>query len=208
MSLTLRSPLIGNPLLNDDDFPPPALEEEEDKIEFDAAMTASDLQRLRQADFNQLSASEYILVERLARDVPLPLPHYAARRTRPGARGTRPHWPGAMHHAARSGGEVLHIPLLQRRQQPLPLLVLVDVSGSMERYARLLLAFLHAATARVVVGGQRLPVRRDVFAFGTRLTDLQAILLLDQTSAVVEYLLERGELREVVQDGQVKVVAE
>ena len=35
-----------------------------------------------------------------------------------------------------------------RRRQPLPLLVLVDVSGSMERYARLLLAFLHAATRR------------------------------------------------------------
>jgi uncharacterized protein with von Willebrand factor type A (vWA) domain len=35
---------------------------------------------------------------------------------------------------------------LQRRRQPLPLLVLMDVSGSMERYTRLLLAFLHAAT--------------------------------------------------------------
>ena len=160
---------------------PPA--REEDKIEFDAAMTASDLQRLRQADFNQLSASEYILVERLARDVPLPLPHYAARRTRPGARGSRPHWPGAMHHAARTGGEVLHIPLLQRRQQPLPLLVLVDVSGSMERYARLLLAFLHAATAPRHTGAA---VRRDVFAFGTGLTDLTPAFRLADTDAMLE----------------------
>jgi len=38
------------------------------------------------------------------------------------------------------------------------------VSGSMERYSRLLLAFLHAATRR--------HPRRDVFAFGTRLSDL------------------------------------
>jgi Protein containing von Willebrand factor type A (vWA) domain len=142
---------------------------EDDKVDFDAAMTASDLQRLRQADFNQLSASEYLLVERLARDIALPLPRYAARRTRPGVRGSRPHWPGAMHHAARNGGEVLRIPLLQRRQQPLPLLVLVDVSGSMERYARLLLAFLHAATAPRHTGAA---LRRDVFAFGTGLTDL------------------------------------
>jgi uncharacterized protein with von Willebrand factor type A (vWA) domain len=66
--------------------------------------------------------------------------------------------------AARTGGEIIHLPRLQRRSQPLPILVLVDVSGSMERYARLLLAFLHAAT-------RDLP-RRDVFAFGTRLTDL------------------------------------
>ena len=53
-------------------------------------------------------------------------------------------------------------------EQPLPLLVLVDVSGSMERYARPLLAFLHAAT-RDAYGRKG---RRDVFAFGTHLTDL------------------------------------
>ncbi|OJV67445.1 MAG: hypothetical protein BGO35_10145 [Burkholderiales bacterium 64-34] len=160
--------------------PPPR---EDEKIDFDAAMTASDLQRLRQADFNQLSASEYLLVERLAREVPLPLPRYAARRTRPGGRGSRPHWPGAMHHAARNGGEVLRIPLLQRRQQPLPLLVLVDVSGSMERYARLLLAFLHAATAPRHTGDA---VRRDVFAFGTGLTDLTPAFRLADTDAMLQ----------------------
>lgn len=155
----------------------------EDKIDFDAAMTASDRQRLHQADFNQLSASEYQLVERLARDIPLPLPHYAARRTRPGVRGSRPHWPGAMHQAARHGGEILSLPRLQRRQQPLPLLVLVDVSGSMERYARLLLAFLHAATAPRHAGAG---LRRDVFAFGTGLTDLTPAFRLGDTDAMLD----------------------
>ena len=77
-----------------------------------------------------------------------------------------------MHHASRTGGELMRLPRLTRREQPLPLLVLVDVSGSMERYARLLLAFLHAATR----GHQQ----RDVFAFGTHLTDLtQAFKLAD-----------------------------
>ena len=160
---------------------PPAREDE--KIDFDAAMTASDRQRLHQADFNGLSASEYQLVERLARDIPLPLPHYAARRTRPGVRGSRPHWPGAMHQAARHGGEILSLPRLQRRQQPLPLLVLVDVSGSMERYARLLLAFLHAATAPRHAGAG---LRRDVFAFGTGLTDLTPAFRLGDTDAMLD----------------------
>ena len=137
---------------------------EDRKVEFDAAMTASDIERLQHADFNALSATEYRLVERLARDVKLPLPHFAARRTRPAASGARMHWPGVMHQAARTGGELLRLPRLQRRQQALPLLVLVDVSGSMERYARLLLAFLHAATRR--------HPQRDVFAFGMHLTDL------------------------------------
>jgi hypothetical protein len=88
-----------------------------------------------------------------------------------------------MHHAARNGGEVLRIPLLQRRQQPLPLLVLVDVSGSMERYARLLLAFLHAATAPRHTGAA---LRRDVFAFGTGLTDLTPAFRLADTDAMLQ----------------------
>ena len=134
------------------------------EVDVDAAMTASSLARLRHADFNALSGSEYHLVERLARDIHLPMPAFAARRVRPGTRGARLYWPGVLRHAARTGGEVLRLPRMQRRLQPLPLLVLVDVSGSMERYARLLLAFLHAATRELR--------QREVFAFGTRLTDL------------------------------------
>lgn len=136
----------------------------EQEIEFDAAMTSSDLARLKHADFNGLSASEFHLVERLARDIALPVPQFEQRRTRPGQRGTRLHWSRTLRHAGHTGGELLLLRRLQRRRAPLPLLVLVDVSGSMERYARLLLAFLHAATR-----GHR---RRDVFAFGTHLTDL------------------------------------
>jgi uncharacterized protein with von Willebrand factor type A (vWA) domain len=153
--------------------------QEDQKVEFDAAMTASDLDRLKHADFNSLSGSEYRLVERLARDVRLPLPHFASRRTRPAASGSRIHWPGVMHQAAQTGGEMLRLPRLQRRQQPLPLLVLVDVSGSMERYARLLLAFLHAATRR--------HPRRDVFAFGTHLTDLTPAFRLADTDAMLAH---------------------
>jgi uncharacterized protein with von Willebrand factor type A (vWA) domain len=149
----------------------------EHQIELDAAMTASDLARLRHADFNALAASEYRLVERLAREIRLPIPHYDARRTRPGARGARLHWPGVMRGAARTGGEILRLPRMQRRSQPLPLLVLVDVSGSMERYARLLLAFLHASTRQLR--------RRDVFAFGTRLTDLGEAMRLADTDQML-----------------------
>ena len=137
---------------------------EDQKVEFDAAMTASDIERLQHADFASLSATEYRLVERLARDIKLPLPHFASRRSRPATTGARMHWPGVMHEAARTGGELMRLPRLKRREQPLPLLVLVDVSGSMERYSRLLLAFLHAATRR--------HQHRDVFAFGMHLTDL------------------------------------
>jgi uncharacterized protein with von Willebrand factor type A (vWA) domain len=152
-------------------------------MEFDAAMTASDLQRLRQADFNQLSASEYLLVERLARDIGLaPAALCIPPHLRPGVRGSRPHWPGAMHHAARNGGECCACHAAAA-QQPVPLLVLVDVSGSMERYARLLLAFLHAATAPRHTGAA---LRRDVFAFGTGPDRPHARLSAGDTDAMLQ----------------------
>ena len=137
---------------------------EEQKLDFDAAMTASALQRLHHADFNQLSAKEYRLVEGLVRVVPLPLPEFDGRRTIAASRGKSLHWAGVLSQAVRFGGEPLRLPRRQRRKELSPLVLLVDVSGSMERYARLLLAFMHAATRR--------HPRRDVFAFGTQLTDL------------------------------------
>jgi uncharacterized protein len=79
-------------------------------------------------------------------------------------RGPQLHWSRSLRQAAQTGGELMVLRRMQRSREPLPLLVLVDISGSMERYARLLLAFLHAAT--------RAHRRRDVFAFGTHLTDL------------------------------------
>jgi len=139
---------------------PPAKDEE---VELDAAMSASQAIRLHHADFQSLNASEYQLVEQLARSIPLALPHIKGRRTQTGPIGHRMDWTRAMRDAARQGGELIRLPLLQRRKQPLPLLILIDVSGSMERYARLMLAFLHQSTRQVP---------RSVFAFGTELTDL------------------------------------
>lgn len=148
------------------------------EIEFDAAMTASGLARLKHADFNALSASEFHLVERLARDIALPVPLVEMRRMRPGMRGRQLHWARTLRNAAQTGGELMVLRRMQRRREPLPLLVLVDVSGSMERYARLLLAFLHAAT--------RAHRRRDVFAFGTHLTDLTPAFRIGDTDAMLE----------------------
>ena len=92
-------------------------------------------------------------------------------------RGAKLHWARTLRHAGHTGGELLVLRRMQRRREPLPLLVLVDVSGSMERYARLLLAFLHAAT--------REHRRRDVFAFGTQLTDLTPAFRIADTDAML-----------------------
>jgi uncharacterized protein with von Willebrand factor type A (vWA) domain len=149
----------------------------EDEVQLDAAMTASETRRLHQADFQTLSASEYLLVDRLARRITLPLPRIDSRRTRAGQRGHRMDWANTLHRAVRHGGEVLSLSKRQRRTQPLPLLILVDISGSMERYARLLLAFLHQATRHTP---------RKVYAFGTHLTDLNKAFAHADTDRMLE----------------------
>jgi uncharacterized protein with von Willebrand factor type A (vWA) domain len=155
---------------------------QESEIQLDAAMTASDRHRLQHADFSTLNASEFRLIERLVRDVPLSLAPVPGRRTRVGLRGQRPHWPAAMRQAGRLEGELLHLPKRARQPQTLPLLVLVDVSGSMERYARLLLAFLHQASRAHP---------RAVFAFGTDLTDLRPAFKHQDTDRMLEEANER-----------------
>ena len=158
---------------------PPAKDEE---VELDAAMSASQAIRLHHADFQSLNASEYRLVEQLARSIPLALPHIKGRRTQTGPNGHRMDWTRAMRDAARQGGELIRLPLLQRRKQPLPLLILIDVSGSMERYARLMMAFLHQSTRQVP---------RSVFAFGTELTDLSGPFRMADTDDMLLAVSEK-----------------
>ncbi len=150
----------------------------EQALELDACMSASAKRQLRHADFNALGAAEYQLLERLVRDVALPLPELPSRRLRAGLRGARADWPRLLGAAARCGGECVELPRLRRRREAPPLLVLVDVSGSMERYTRLLLAFLHAATRELR--------RRDVFAVGTSLTDLTRAFGLGDSDAMLD----------------------
>lgn len=158
---------------------PPA---KDDEVELDAAMSASQAIRLHHADFQSLNASEFRLVEQLARSIPLALPHIKGRRTQAGALGHRLDWTRAMRDAARQGGELIRLPHLQRRKQPLPLLILIDVSGSMERHARLMMAFLHQSTRQVP---------RSVFAFGTELTDLTGPFRLADTDDMLLAISEK-----------------
>jgi len=148
-----------------------------DTPERDARFSASQLERLQQADFRSLDAWEYRRVESLAREIRWPLPLQAGRRTQAGARGARVHWHKVLQEAARLQGEWVHLPRRQRRPEPLPLLILIDVSGSMERYTRLLMAFLHVAT--------RAARRRDVFAIGTGLSDLSPAFRLADTDQML-----------------------
>jgi len=157
--------------------PKPPDPTKEEKVELDAAMSASNRATLRHADFNQLSASEFKLIEQLVREIPLQLPTIGARRRQLAGQGDQLHWRGLMQLAAKHDGDFLTLPKRKRRQVELPILVLIDISGSMERYARLMLAFLHQAT---------LHQQRHIFAFGTELTDLNSAFAERDTDLMLQ----------------------
>ena len=77
-------------------------------------------------------------------------------------RGARVDLRRAIAESLRSGGDVVKLPRRTRRVRPRPLVLLCDVSGSMERYSRMLLHFAHAVTQR--------HQRVETFLFSTRLT--------------------------------------
>jgi uncharacterized protein len=146
--------------------PDPARSSGESELKFDATMTASASEKLQQADFNQLSQAEFALVETLARRIKMRLPQYQTRRTQLGRKGHQPDWPSYFRRVGQWGSDAALVEQRSRTTIACPLLVLVDISGSMERYSRMMLTFLHAATAPYK--------QRFVFTFGTRLTRLDS----------------------------------
>jgi uncharacterized protein with von Willebrand factor type A (vWA) domain len=86
------------------------------------------------------------------------------RRTRRwvAGRGPRLDMRRAMARSLRTDGDVVSLPRRRRRRRPRPLVLICDVSGSMERYSRLLIHFAHALGRR--------HNRLEVFLFSTRLT--------------------------------------
>ena len=131
-------------------------------VEGDRAFTYSFAEGLYQKEFSQLSEAEADRARELTRRQVWEL---GTRRTRRTKRG---HGSGPFDHrrtlreSLRRGGEVLSLATRTRRRKQRDLVLLCDISGSMDRYSRLLLQFVH--TVRHSVG------RVEAFVFGTRLT--------------------------------------
>lgn len=140
--------------------PPPG--EEHPRVEM--SLTYSPRETLRTRDFREMSAEEIEEAKRAVESMRLSLPHLRTRRFRPTASGARVDPRRTLRASLRAGGS--HIPLQWRRRRTRTptLVVLCDVSGSMERYSRMLLHFLHVLTNR--------NDQVHVFLFGTRLTNV------------------------------------
>jgi uncharacterized protein len=133
-------------------------------VEFDASFTWSDREVLRTMDFEQMSADEIRRAKALLARMRLPLMDVATRRFRPDPTGPRIDLKATIRESLRGGGDLVDLARRRRRVRHPPLVVLCDISGSMSRYSRMLLHFLHAVT------NDR--DRVHVFVFGTRLTNV------------------------------------
>ncbi len=124
---------------------------------------ASANEQLRTADFASLTPSELADAARMIAALRPSLPTRRSRRwTLRRHRGERPARNRILRAALKTFGEPLAWRWEIHPRRPRPIVVICDISGSMERYSRLMLRFAHA------LGQSGAPV--EVFVFGTRLT--------------------------------------
>lgn len=140
---------------------PDAAEQEE--VTLDASLTYSERELLQSKDFERMTAAEILEAKRLIKDFRLPIMEVPTRRHRPDPNGRRVDLRATLRASLRSAGTI-PLKLKSPKKRHPPLVVLCDISGSMSRYSRLFLHFLHAVTSD-----------RDrvyTFLFGTRLTNI------------------------------------
>jgi len=139
-----------------------------EKIELDATLTFSAREVLRRADFETMTVAEVAQAKAMIARLRLPIPEVRTRRHRPDNEGTRVDLRATLRASLRSGSEVIALRHRSVRYRHPPLVVLCDISGSMSRYSRMFLHFLHALT------NDR--DRVQAFVFGTRLTNVTRCL--------------------------------
>ena len=125
---------------------------------------ASAHELLREKDFAEMTPEEFERVRRLMAAIARTRPRRTSRRRSPDPRGDQLDLRRMCRRSLRTGGEPIEQPWKARKTVPRKLVVLCDVSGSMDAYARALLFYLHA----IVGTGAGV----EAFAFGTRLTRL------------------------------------
>ncbi len=143
---------------------PPAAVEEEEVV----PAAWSDTELLQHKDFAEFTAADRRMARTIMARLAAQGPRRLSRRTRhshrtgPRPRGGRADLRGTARASLRTGGEPVERHWREPRERPRPVVLVCDVSGSMEPYARMLLMYMQACVA-----ARR---RVEAFAFGTRLT--------------------------------------
>jgi len=145
----------------------PKESDEPPEVEIEATFTVSDREVLQQKDFEQMSQAEIDSALRAIARLRLPVPERKTRRYQAARRGPRIDFRASLSRALRPEG-LTELRKREPRRRPPPLVILCDISGSMARYTRMFLHFMHAITND-----------RDrvyCFTFGTRLSNVTRAL--------------------------------
>ncbi len=132
----------------------------------------SDRERLRTMDFESMTSAESLAAQRVIAALAPLLARLWTRRHRASSAGVRLELRQLLRDCGRHGGEIVELPRSRRRTRLEPLCVIVDISGSMSRYSRMFLHFVHA----LMNGPRSADLRVSAFVFGTRLTHVTRLL--------------------------------
>ena len=142
----------------------PATEPGDDEHEDEAVLgwMASDVDALKHKSFAACTPEELAALRRIMTRIKLTPPRRRTRRSAPARTGSRPDPRRTVRESMRMHGEPARLYWRRRKVRLRPLILILDISGSMADYSRSLLQFAHSAKRS---GG-----RVEVFCFGTRLT--------------------------------------
>lgn len=122
---------------------------------------ASNTESAAKKDFTSFGAEELEEIARLARKIVRKLARNPSRRWKPVRRGPRINLRRSFRQSIRRGGELIELSFKRRKQKKTRLVVISDVSGSMDVYSRALLQFVY--------GLQNSFARVETFVFSTSL---------------------------------------
>jgi hypothetical protein len=145
---------------------------------------ASDVDALKHRSFTTCTPEELAALRRIMTRMRLTPPRRRTRRTQPARAGTEPDLRATIRASMRMHGEPPGQLYFRRRKTKLrPLILVLDVSGSMAAYSRHLLQFAHTArhAAKQAQGG-----RVEVFCFGSRLTRITRELTSQRVDSALE----------------------
>jgi uncharacterized protein with von Willebrand factor type A (vWA) domain len=161
-------------------------EQEEQEEQVGLTLQFSAVEQLRAKDFGAFSYEEVQACKELLRALEWRIPPRRTRRKRAAARGRLLDMRRVLRRNLRYGGEPIELAYREPRERQRPLVVLCDISGSMDRYSRILLQFVYTISNGL----------RDVeaFVFGTRLTRITRLLrekdIDDAVSAVSKQVVD------------------
>ena len=141
---------------------------DQEENEFDAALTWSGSEVLSKKDFEKMSADEIKKAKEAIKRLRLPIMEVPTRRFRSYSSGPRVDMRRTLRAALRSGNGYIPLMRRERRTRRPPLVIICDISGSMERYSRMILHFMHT-----IMNDRD---RVYTFVFGTRLTNVTRYL--------------------------------